>query len=87
MVLGEVPDVRPYILGSDLCVAPFESGTGVRIKTLEYLSAGKATISTPPGAAGVESAPSFLTICSTGQFAQTIVHHLMNGRKGHHAPH
>jgi len=44
---GPVPDVRPYILASDVCIAPLMSQpTGVKTKVLTYLSCGKPTVAT-----------------------------------------
>ena len=40
MLLGEKPDVYPYILASDLIIVPLVSGGGTRIKIIESIAAG-----------------------------------------------
>lgn len=52
--LGEVEDLRPYLLGSTLCVAPIGHGSGTRVKIIEYMAAGRAVVSTSKGAEGLE---------------------------------
>ncbi len=53
-VVGAVPDDRPYIGRADLYVLPMRFGGGIRIKLLQALSMGRAVVSTPLGAEGVE---------------------------------
>lgn len=54
MLLGEKPDVYPYILASDLIIVPLVSGGGTRIKIIESIAAGKRVLSTSLGAEGIE---------------------------------
>ena len=57
MVLaGRVPDVAPYVRRADICLAPIFTGSGTRLKILEYLAAGKPVVSTSKGAEGIEGA-------------------------------
>ena len=51
---GKVPDVVPYVRRADICLAPIFTGSGTRLKILEYMAAGKPVISTPKGAEGIE---------------------------------
>lgn len=51
---GTVPDVRPHLAQSDLCVVPLRVAGGSRIKILEAMAAGLAVVSTPEGAEGLE---------------------------------
>lgn len=53
-VTGFVPDVRPYIAGATLYIAPLLLGSGTRLKILEAMAMGKAVISTTIGAEGLE---------------------------------
>lgn len=46
-VLGAVDDVRPYVLGSAVCVAPVRYGTGSLIKMLEYMAGSRAIVASP----------------------------------------
>jgi glycosyltransferase involved in cell wall biosynthesis len=53
-VVGEVADVRPYLQRAAVAVAPLTFGGGSRLKILEALAMGKAVVSTPKGAEGLE---------------------------------
>jgi len=51
--LGYVEDIKEYILGSDICIAPLRYGSGTRLKILEYMAMGKPVVSTSKGAEGI----------------------------------
>ena len=53
LVLGYVPKIEEYILSSDVCIAPIRRGSGIRLKILEYMAAGKPIVSTEVGAEGL----------------------------------
>jgi len=53
-LVGEVPDVRPYLAEARAVVVPLRIGGGTRIKILEALAMGKPVISTSVGAEGLE---------------------------------
>jgi glycosyltransferase involved in cell wall biosynthesis len=55
-VSGRVPDVRPYLERADVVLCPLRFGGGVKVKTLEALAAGRATVSTEVGCQGLGSA-------------------------------
>lgn len=48
------PEIRKIISACDVCVAPIISGSGTRLKILEYLAEGKPVVSTSKGAEGLE---------------------------------
>ncbi|NTU78254.1 MAG: glycosyltransferase [Chloroflexales bacterium] len=52
-VVGEVPDVAPYIDGAALYVVPMRIGGGSRLKLLEALAMEAPVVSTPMGVEGV----------------------------------
>lgn len=54
---GTVPDVRPYLATSSVCVAPLRVAGGSRIKILEAMAAGLPVVSTPEGAEGLDVVP------------------------------
>ena len=54
---GLVDDVRPYLEQADICIAPILSGSGSRLKILEYLSMGKIILSTSLGVKGLNLEP------------------------------
>lgn len=52
--LGEVDSALDIIEGSGICIVPIQSGSGLRIKILEAMAAGRAVVSTPVGAQGLD---------------------------------
>lgn len=54
---GPVEDLPAHVAAADLCLCPIESGGGTRMKLLEYMAAGKATVSTTKGAEGIAFSP------------------------------
>jgi len=53
IVTGTVDDVRPYVYNATIVVIPMIAGTGIKNKTLEALSMGKAIVSTSIGVQGI----------------------------------
>ncbi len=53
-VTGRVPDVRPYLAGAAVSVAPLRIARGVQNKVLEAMAMAKAVLATPDAAAGLE---------------------------------
>lgn len=74
-VLGYVPDVRSFVKGADICVAPIFHGSGTRLKILEYMALGKPVISTSKGAEGIEivNGENIIIEDDTQKFAEDIV--------------
>lgn len=56
-VWGTVPDMRPYVAGADLIVAPLEIARGVQNKLLEAMAAGRPVLATSPAATGLGATP------------------------------
>lgn len=54
VVLGEVPDAREFMESKSVMIVPLFSGSGIRIKIIEGMAAGKAIISTTLGAEGIQ---------------------------------
>lgn len=53
VMAGYVKDIRPWILQSEVFIAPIFGGSGIRIKILEAMAMGKPIISTTLGAEGI----------------------------------
>jgi polysaccharide biosynthesis protein PslH len=51
---GFVVDVREYLNKAKVCITPIKSGSGTRLKVLEYMSMGKPVVSTSKGAEGLD---------------------------------
>jgi glycosyltransferase involved in cell wall biosynthesis len=56
-VVGEVPTLDPVLARAALIMAPIRTGGGMRMKVLHAMAAGRAVVTTPLGAAGLEGGP------------------------------
>jgi glycosyltransferase involved in cell wall biosynthesis len=72
---GEVPDVWEYMQRFSIMVVPLFSGSGIRIKIVEAMAAGKAIITTAIGAEGInyENGQHLLIAKDPKSFADAIV--------------
>jgi glycosyltransferase involved in cell wall biosynthesis len=53
-VIADVPSMRPHIEAAAVVLAPVRTGGGMRMKVLQALAAGKATVTTPRGVEGFD---------------------------------
>ena len=51
---GYLPDVRPAVAASQVCVVPLRKGAGTRLKILEAMAVGTPVVTTTKGAEGLE---------------------------------
>jgi len=56
-VTGKVPDIRPYLAGAALAVAPLRIARGVQNKVLEAMAMGKIVLATPQALEGIAAQP------------------------------
>jgi sugar transferase (PEP-CTERM/EpsH1 system associated) len=56
-VIGQVPDVRPYLAGAAVAIVPLRMARGLQNKVLEALAMGKATVASPASLAGLRAEP------------------------------
>ncbi len=56
-VVGQVPDVRPYLARAAVAVAPLRIARGLQNKVLEAMAAAKPVIATPAALAGFGNRP------------------------------
>jgi glycosyltransferase involved in cell wall biosynthesis len=54
IVLGEVEDASRFLAEKSIMIVPLFSGSGIRIKIIEGMAAGKTVISTTLGAEGID---------------------------------
>lgn len=54
-VVGTVPDVTEACRGARLAVVPLNAGSGIKTKTLEFMSLGLPVVATPCGAEGIDA--------------------------------
>jgi polysaccharide biosynthesis protein PslH len=74
-VTGSVPDVRPYIRGSALMVAPLNIARGTQNKILEAMAMGVPVVTSAIAAGGVDAEPvtHFLVADSPRDYARAIL--------------
>lgn len=74
-VIGNVKDVRPFIAGADVIVAPIFHGSGTRIKILQSMALNKPVISTSKGIEGleVENGQNILITDTSEGFVESIL--------------
>lgn len=52
---GYVPNIRPLVAGSGVCIVPLLEGGGTRLKILEAMALGTPVVATSKGAEGLEA--------------------------------
>ena len=74
-ITGWVPDVRPYIAGSTVYVAPLRVGGGTRLKLLQAMAMRAAVVATALGAEGfpVTHGRELLLADTPERFAQAVL--------------
>lgn len=79
-VTGQVPDVRPYLRGSAVAVAPLLLARGVQNKVLEAMAMGLPVVSTPAAfqGAGAPQGEGILVAKSPRAFAELVVQLLLD---------
>lgn len=65
-VTGAVLDVRPWIAGADLVVAPLTIARGVQNKVLEAMAMARPVLATPEAATGIPARDSFEIVVANG---------------------
>lgn len=73
---GYLPDIRPAVAQSWVCVVPLRMGGGTRLKILEAMSLGTPVVSTTKGAEGLEVGDSehLLLADTPDEFARQVIH-------------
>ena len=71
--VGQVPEIAPWLALADICLAPVFSGSGTRLKVLEYLAATKSVVATAKAAEGLAIADGReLCLAEKSDFAATV---------------
>ena len=52
-VWGEVPDVKPFLAGADIVIAPLDIARGIQNKVLEAMAMARPVVLTPGAASGI----------------------------------
>ena len=79
-VTGTVPDVRPYLAGADVAVAPLLMARGIQNKVLEAMAMGRAVVASPAALEGlhVRVGENVLQAQAPRQWAESLVTLLRN---------
>lgn len=77
---GYLPDIRPAVSSSSVCIVPLRQGAGTRLKILEAMALGTAVVSTTKGAEGlaVENGIHLLIADTPSAFAHAVIQLLEN---------
>lgn len=79
--IQDVPDAYEFVKSLDVCIVPLKSGSGIRLKILEAMAAGKLVISTTIGAQGIEYInQKHLLIADTPQEFLSIFQNIKQGK-------
>ena len=72
MVADEL--LQAFLRRADICLSPTFTGSGTRLKNLEYMAAARPVVSTPKGAEGLDAvAGRDLVIAEPESFARAIL--------------
>jgi len=79
-LVGQVPDVRPFLSKAAVVVAPLRIARGLQNKVLEALAAGKAVVASPPALAALKCRPGadLLSASSAAEWIAAILRLLDN---------
>lgn len=74
-VVGQVPDVRPWLARAAVVVAPLRLARGLQNKVLEALAMGKAVVASPPALAALRVQPDehLLSASSREEWTQAVL--------------
>ena len=73
-VVGQVPDVRPFVAAATVVVVPLRLARGIQNKVLEALAMGKPVIAAPPALAALKTEPGtdLLAATAPGQWVESV---------------
>jgi sugar transferase (PEP-CTERM/EpsH1 system associated) len=79
-VIGDVPDIRPFMRESAVMVNPIRFGGGVKTKVLEGMAMGMAIVSTEIGIEGIDAMPGkhLMVANHPDEFAEKVIYLLEN---------
>jgi len=82
VITGEVEDSKKFINSKAIMVVPLRSGSGMRVKIIENMALGKAIVSTPVGAEGIEYSDGVdILIAETPQKFVDCISRLVNDKR------
>jgi sugar transferase (PEP-CTERM/EpsH1 system associated) len=73
VITGTVPDIRPYLAGATLAVAPLRIARGVQNKVLEAMAMGKIVLATPQALEGIAAQPGLELLLARDEIE--FIHH------------
>ena len=89
VAVGQVPDIRPYILHARAIVAPLKIARGVQNKILEAMAMAKSVVATHEATRGLEATPGIdlLVADDPASFASAVVSAISRTDLGQNARH
>lgn len=77
-LLGYIKNISPILKRASVAIAPIDSGSGSRIKILDYLASGLNVISSTIGASGLESLHDFIRIEDNYDKYPSLIEEMIN---------
>jgi len=79
-VVGQVPDVRPYVAAAKAAIAPLNIARGLQNKVLEALAMGKPVVASPHALGGFARGEDFPALCANApeDWTRTVAELLRN---------
>jgi polysaccharide biosynthesis protein PslH len=79
-VVGQVPDVRPYVAGAAVAVVPLRIARGLQNKVLEAMAMGKPVVASPQALTALRDKPDLpaLTAAEPREWVEQVTHLLDN---------
>lgn len=73
-LIGQVPDVRPFVAEAAVVVVPLRLARGIQNKVLEALAMGKAVVAAPPALAALRTVPGrdLLSATTPAEWAEAV---------------
>ncbi len=74
-IVGEVPDVRPYLREADIAISPLHLARGIQNKVLEAMASALPVVVSPESAEGIEanSGSEIMIAESASQWCETLL--------------
>jgi glycosyltransferase involved in cell wall biosynthesis len=74
IVTGAVADVRPWLAGADIVVAPLGIARGIQNKVLEAMAMARPVVASPAAFAGIEAEPGRdIVVAGQGDDAKAVL--------------
>lgn len=71
-IVGELDDIRPHLLASDIAIAPLQIARGIQNKVLEAMACGRPVIATQNAATGIDRSEGLIIVDTPSQWLESV---------------